>query len=198
MYAFLILFVSIEVCYGKLVYPELLYKIKNQEFIDKNSASNCFYLAEITFTRVHTIVPYCLRSSNVIFSVPSSIHGESFESLYQQNVTSNALLIDHAPLDIIEDYEIYLQKRQLNMIDNKSDTQFYYKCNRFSFGTKCQFEFLMDTNFRDMVFHVFEQKKFISVTDVLYQTNGTCFEEYQCTGRVICLDWREICDGEYL
>jgi hypothetical protein len=110
MYTFLIFFILIKVCYSNSVYGELLYKTKNQEFTDENSQSNCVYFSFVSVSRVHTVVPYCLRSSDVSFPESSSIHGELFESLYQRNITSDALLIDHAPLDVIEDYEIYFQK----------------------------------------------------------------------------------------
>jgi hypothetical protein len=198
MYTLLVFFTFVPLCHSEFVYPEFLYKTKNQQLSDINLESYCFYFYAKTFTRVYTLVPYCLRSSDVSTAESPLVPGESFESLYHRNVTSHALLVNRASLDIIEDYEIYLQHLQLNMTSHIFGTQIYHKCDPPLFGDACQFESVLDYDITNMVIRVFEWKKMTTVLDILGQTNGTCFEGFQCNGRSICLDWREVCNGEYV
>jgi hypothetical protein len=125
------------------------------------------------------------------------VQGESFRSLYEQNRTISDLLFPRASLDTIEDYEIYAFHRRLNRSHPISEEQLYQRCEPPSFGDVCQYRFSTNDEFMKIVTESFRQKKFYYPTDVLMITNGTCYRELQCQGAVVCLDWREVCDGKF-
>ncbi|CAF1154557.1 unnamed protein product [Adineta ricciae] len=192
IYVYSALLIFIQICHGVSYYPELLYKTRNEQF---DFETNCLYYFMTTFGRVYTLVPYCVRSPDVSVFPSSVLDRVTFTLLYKLNITSETLLIDHAPIDMIEDYEIYRQRRQLNMNTNDSDENLYYICMPPLFGTKCQFTFPADISMATMISLLYEWRTNSEVWDVLEQTNGTCIEGIHCDGRNLCLDWREICNG---
>ncbi|CAF4008004.1 unnamed protein product [Rotaria sp. Silwood2] len=123
------------------------------------------------------------------------IHGESFASLYERNRTSSELFFQRVSLDTIEDYEIYTLHRRLNRSSPISGEQLYYQCEPPSFGDACEYRFLLNDEFMEIVNAAFFWKRFHQPSDVLLITNGTCYEGLQCQGSIVCLDWREVCDG---
>ncbi|UJR12908.1 hypothetical protein I4U23_017082 [Adineta vaga] len=173
----------------------LLYKTRNRQFSDKKLETNCFYYSGLTFDRVYTLVPYCFRSSDNFVYISSMSNGISFEDLYKRNITSKLLLKNFASIDTIEDYEIYWQKRQLNLNTNDSDKNLYFICDSLSFGIECQYHLIAKGTIRQIINELNKWKKTSNVSDILAETHGTCIEGIQCDGRDICLDWREICNG---
>ncbi|CAF3828814.1 unnamed protein product, partial [Rotaria sp. Silwood1] len=126
------------------------------------------------------------------------IQGESFALMYEQNRTAAELLFHHASLDLIEDYEIYSFYRRLNRSTPISSEQLYQSCEPPAFGDSCQYRFLLNNEFLEIVNNTFNEKRSHHPTDILMITNGTCYQELQCQGSIICLDWREVCDVKSL
>ncbi|CAF4650916.1 unnamed protein product [Rotaria socialis] len=145
------------------------------------------------YNRVHIYVPYCFRTMNI--SIANPIQGESFASMYEQNRTTEELLFQHASLDTIEDYEIYSLNRRLNRSNPISGEQLYQRCGPSTFGDTCQYRFLLNGRFLQIVHDTFYWKRFHHPRNILMITTGTCYRELQCEGSVVCLDWREVCDG---
>ena len=129
---------------------------------------------------------YCRRSSwpNDTFWDNSSM--VTFEELRRTNITGLQLYDWNAPFDVIEDY---LAGKEQGIFANCSDTLW--------FGAKC--EYSLD-DFED-VFEAIDDRFMEKIRYLQYHrlyTNGTCYEmlnDSQC-GSILCLDWREICDGE--
>jgi hypothetical protein len=144
------------------------------------------------FSEIHQ---YCRRSTwstiHQIFSVENSIETNhrtfTFDQLRSMNVTYQQLYEWYAPTDIIEEY---IAGRQTGVFVNCSGTM--------SFGSKCEYTFNSDEPFMAEVNKQFKAKDFVPNNLSLY-TNGTCYEmnDTGCES-VICLDWREICDGKNL
>ena len=111
----------------------------------------------------------------------------TFERLRAMSVTASQLFQWSAPMDMIEDYELG---------ENKGE---FYNCSANAdlwFGTKCEYNLDYDTDFSTFVMKRIDEKRDIGI-DILTITNGTCYEigNDRCTS-VLCLDWREICDGK--
>ncbi len=88
---------------------------------------------------VHEIISYCLSSEfniedNNVFSKVT------FVELSKENISSQQLYLWSAPIDLIENYQFYLN--QLSIFNYSSlEKQIYYNCTLLRFGPKCQYEF---------------------------------------------------------
>ena len=118
----------------------------------------------------------------------------TFEELRQENITSNELLIWSASIDLVEEYEFYLN--ELNPSMSLFGNEVFYNCTKPWFGVRCEysFEFDEDLSINDIVEREFSRK-------VLYFEQSTmsipCYIHLRCDRgqSEFCLDWREICDG---
>jgi hypothetical protein len=141
------------------------------------------------------ILQYCRRStlsnSHAIFSkknlTKTMYPSFTFDQLRSMNVTYQQLYEWYAPIDLIEEY---ITGKQIGLFVNCSNTK--------RFGSKCEYTFDSDEKLIDIIDDQFRAKKHVPIDLSLY-TNGTCYEmnNTDCES-VICLDWREICDGKNL
>ena len=113
----------------------------------------------------------------------------TFQRLREMNITVEQLFNWYAPMDMLEDYQ---SGEEIGEFFNCSEHDNYL------FGPKCQYIFDSNDYFPDLVDKRIDRKEDY-LDDVLSITNGTCYEigNDECES-VICLDWREICDGKYL
>lgn len=112
----------------------------------------------------------------------------TFHQLRQMNVSSEQLLKWYTPIDIIEQYEL------------GHETGLFFNCSNdenFWFGTHCQYTLDSADDIADIIYQR-HRRQAQSPDNLLSITNGTCYivDDDQCNS-VICLDWREICDGKY-
>ncbi len=116
------------------------------------------------------------------------IHGTSikFETLKNENITSQQLYLLYAPIDVVERYEAFLQSSNESL-----STQVFYNCSIPWFGEFCQYTFNSILSFDDYVDDSLRNSKFPF-------NNGTCYTFMKCNrgSPPSCLDWREICDGK--
>lgn len=106
------------------------------------------------------------------------------QNIAKENVTVDQLLAFSAPIDLVERYQIYLDNPT-----KEADREIYYKCSSSYFG-----QFYQYRTFSDIVKTTFKDKPV--ATHRTMQT--TCYTHLRCKRRLessICLDWREICDG---
>ncbi len=148
-----------------------------------------------THSEFTEILQYCRRStlskSHAIFSkknlTKTMYPSFTFDQLRSMNVTYQQLYEWYAPIDLIEEY---IAGKQTGLFVNCSNTK--------RFGSKCEYKFNSDENLMYIIYDQFDAKKHVP-TDLSLYTNGTCYEmnNTDCES-VICLDWREICDGKDL
>ena len=117
----------------------------------------------------------------------------TFAELYERHVTSHQLHLWSASMDVVEQYQFYLnQISTTNEISLAS--QVFYNCTSPSFGPFCQYSF--DYN----------QPHYSSLNELVHDfyvintykpTTMTCYVHLQCNrgSKSVCLDWSEICDG---
>ncbi|CAF4357142.1 unnamed protein product, partial [Didymodactylos carnosus] len=143
------------------------------------------------------LVPYCRRldlneerDKSFIRSYENVENNITFAELYQHSVTSAQPLSWSAPIDIAERYEK----------DGGRSNETFYNCSYPWFGPVCQYKFEYDIlpSFGDIVQSIFARRMVAPLWENF--TIGTCYPFL--TGcdlglSQICLDWREICDGNF-
>lgn len=171
------------------------------ETMNKDSASAAFDCLDSVFEAgidyyvyeqnkdIHFIRFCRYRTMEKLDQEPTSMefgHGHElpFVELRSINVTAKELLKWFAPLDTIEAYM------------SGEEKGVFVNCSKLWFGSQCQYTFEEDTDFRDLVRDRYAARR--NIINVSSVSNGTCFQldaDEQCES-VLCLDWREICDGE--
>ena len=163
------------------------------EIIDEKTVvqHNCLginpYYAEIR--GYFEIVSYCLSElpSEFIIDERYLTSKYTFNELAHQNITTEQLYSWSAAIDLIEQYQFYLDHENLLF-----EQQIFYNCTLPRFGSKCQYELhyydhSLDSNLNEMI-HEFYSTYFREIS-----TDISCYIHLTC--RRACLDWREICDG---
>ena len=112
-----------------------------------------------------------------------------FSDLRSQNITINTLQHQWTiSLETVEQYSLYLKGLRL------SDG---YLCQCLllgAFGRNCEHQLSVGQTFEEQLkWQVSERTKNQHVVHFL--SDIVCYETLQCNSGVLCLDWREICDG---
>ncbi|CAF2027459.1 unnamed protein product [Rotaria magnacalcarata] len=146
------------------------------------------------------IIPYCLRP----LSMPTQTDNEegyhedtvwfTFEELRESNVTARQLYYISVPIDLIEEYHVYLDNPETSLSE-----QIVFKCGGTQFGDMCQYMLEYDESFEDIVINTFNAKATMKQEDGAMLTNLTCYMHLECDRgpAPMCLDWREVCDGKF-
>ena len=137
----------------------------------------------------HSVIYYCMSESSLKFNIQKNdlFPSFTFADLSKQNITSQQLYLWSAPIDLIEQYQFYLNELSLS-------TKYFYNCTLPRFGPMCQYEF----DYRDdNDLPVYDIESILSATESFSPTNLTCYMHLVCNRSSIleCLDWTEICDG---
>ncbi|CAF4825476.1 unnamed protein product [Rotaria sp. Silwood1] len=143
------------------------------------------------------LIAYCVRleyagEQSKAFPRNYAIKGSrfTFTELSRQHITGEQLLIWKATIDLVERYEAFLIG---DVTANNSDI--YYNCTDNWFGNVCEYSFShkkSEITLREIVHNSFTWKNFASPKHV------PCYVLLKCNRgpSVLCLDWREICDGK--
>ena len=141
-----------------------------------------------SFQAKFEIIRFCRRSVEEL-SIPNKItmNGRqlTFNQLREMNISSDQLLDWFAPLDIVEEYA------------TGKATGLFFNCSGLWFGAQCEYTFDSDESLTNLIQQQQQQREKHSTIDILSMTNGTCYVmDYEECNSIICLDWREICDGK--
>jgi hypothetical protein len=117
----------------------------------------------------------------------------SFNELATRNISPAEVLLWSSSVEEAENYAHFYY-------NNHQEFRKKYLCNCTrpgTFGLKCEYELLHEaTTFEDAIKFQFERK----IEDVLgthRYGNILCYEPvFECDYGLLCLDWRNICDGE--
>ncbi|CAF1199696.1 unnamed protein product [Adineta ricciae] len=167
--------------------------------IDHEQDNYCLdHFPEFRHTKMQQIIPYCFRSDTQSTRIYDANFDNTydphftFNTLYEQNITSQELLQWSATIDLAERYQIYIENKK-SFVPFKDDQYVFYKCSWPWFGPVCQFSF---DYFRSKYFHALVQDTFESKIPNINNTMITCYLHLKCDTLLICLDWRDICDGK--
>ncbi len=145
-------------------------------------------------TWVQQLMPYCLQPTILETNLSFSDHSYfTFAQLKKSGVTSGMLLDWLAPIDVAEDYEIYLHDVNES---NSSSSYRYFNCSIYQTGQQCEYSFIFEYryDFSSMVMNIFDIKK----QELRLTSTVPCYIHLSCLRgpEPLCLDWREICDGK--
>ena len=164
---------------------------------DKDLRYDCLY-AVTAFNRadiVDIITSYCMTEWPSKWQIKENDIDNrfNFEDLSKQGITTEQLYHWSAPIDTIENYQLYLDKK-LN--DSENISMEFYNCTFPYFGSKCQYILNNDKNSRYSSFNEFVHSYYYHNRYV--PSTFTCYTHLQCNRgpSPSCLDWTEICDGK--
>ncbi|CAF1220896.1 unnamed protein product [Rotaria magnacalcarata] len=136
------------------------------------------------------LFPYCVQHENQ--RLHDCFRGQSFSfgQLKGKQVQSTDLLSWNIPVDLIDTYVLS---------DTVLDNEFICNCSSGYFGPRCEysFDFFVPIEFKDLVYKQLLSRPRMTYSQV-NSTNVTCYQgliAQECDKTIICLDWRQICDG---
>ncbi|UJR24256.1 hypothetical protein I4U23_027223 [Adineta vaga] len=167
------------------------------------------------FSSVDEIITYCFRPDNTDFIFDSQYFDPSqfghkyytFFDLKEESVTTEQLLSWSASIDVIENYQVFLENNSVEISPDKLGRELiYYNCTPPWFGYYCQYSFGL-ISLSDQLMMIKAQN--FSLIDYIETINRppyftgassppACFIYLECNlgSQNLCLDWREICDGK--
>ncbi|CAF1141064.1 unnamed protein product [Adineta ricciae] len=170
------------------------------EFEDENNDTqhDCLQAAARVEDKydIRQIISYCIDDWPSKFNITDTGFDPkfNFSQLSKQNVTTEQLYLWSAPIDLIEEYQLYL-----NQLPHSDRTllasKLFYNCTLPYFGSKCQYKLITTyvnyTSFNEVVYDYYFFNRY-------KPTEFTCYSHLECDRgpSPACLDWTEICDGK--
>ncbi|CAF0773728.1 unnamed protein product [Adineta steineri] len=156
----------------------------------------------ISYTREESydrqMMSYCMTKWPSKFAIQDNNFDKklTFFELSQQHITGEQLYLWSAPIDLIEQYQYYLNRQSYFDSTSSLANQVFYNCTLPYFGSKCQYMFNnYDYNYsslNEIISNYYEYNR--------YQPSlFTCYIHLECNRgpSPSCLDWTEICDGKF-
>jgi hypothetical protein len=111
--------------------------------MDQNSSfvnyHHCLYFHNHT---VNQTIPFCMTEKPTMFELPTDDDNHhqrlKFEDLQKQNITSEQLHLWSAPIDVAENYQLYLDQRSTSSV-TPMDPTYFYNCTWPKFGPQCEY-----------------------------------------------------------
>ncbi|CAF1432349.1 unnamed protein product [Adineta steineri] len=154
-------------------------------------------------TNTSQILKYCRRPLNET-SIPrldflnqhQDVENYTFKQLRQSNTTIDQLISWNASVDLVERYFLYIEQ---SIIDDLASEETFYQCTYPWFGLRCEYKpahILIDTD--DDPKESFYKTNDWYVKDMINTSRtSSCYVHLTCDrGSPMCLDWREICNGQ--
>lgn len=183
----LVIFVLIFGIYGHV----LLYETERSESWEY---SDCIYYHSM----LDATPKYCLRPDNIT-SIKAEYtecfnSGEKwfFKALLERHVTPHEILKWSSSAEKVDDYAKFYYDKSLLVAENN----FLCNCSkRGTFGKYCEYQLLFNT----MSFSESIENQFLRKRDIVENQRWAaivCYETLSCDFGLLCLDWRNICDGQ--
>ena len=152
---------------------------------------------------IDTNLPYCRRPSGPItlqrdqstWNCHHNGTSHSFTSLMRENVSVSAILHQwNSGIEKAEEYSRYQKQRQSNEVVS-SDEKYLCECQHpQSFGKHCEYLLPMGTTFDETIAWEVQMRK-KSIWKMQIYSDIVCYTTLICNSGLLCLDWRDICDG---
>ena len=143
------------------------------------------------------IMLYCITQlvfEPTILENDYSFSKYTFADLSTHKITSQQLYQWSASIDLIEDYQNYLNQLSYSNTSPLA-MNIFYNCTLPRFGTTCQYEFDdYHSNYKSIQEIIRDYYQSIDSTTA---TDISCYTHLKCDRGPLpsCLDWSEICDG---
>ena len=187
MFISLILFLLIPMVTARVI----IYDTLNTDL----QAHTCFYYSN-AIAGLNS-VPYCLQqeSNFVEFSNNSCLANSlryTFENLKHLGYQVADLLQWSIPVDTVEQYEKYLQTNDSRLAEN-----FICNCsNSSTFGQFCELKLYFGETIEESMREQFKHRRATMIGSQLHERRSCYRTMRPCDSGLMCLDWRQICDGE--
>ena len=182
-----VVFLSIVATIGIDEATVLLYNTENSDRVEE---ATCIY-----FTQTST-VKYCLRRGtnfSTFTNIITCLNGERwhFSQLLSKDISPWDVLAWSSSVEKADDYARVFYNRSKNF----EDEPFLCNCSEGFLGKNCEYELVFDTSlFSKALKTVFDAHQ----DPMGHQMYGNilCYETLECDYGLLCLDWRNICDGQ--
>ncbi|CAF1302584.1 unnamed protein product, partial [Adineta steineri] len=161
----------------------------NTETNDLWEYSDCAYYN----SRYNDTIKYCVRPRNTSAAIECANEGEKwlFTDLLANNISPGDVLSWSSSIEVADNYAHAFYNRSTVF---SADT-FLCKCtNNMSFGKHCEYSL-----FNAFTIEAAIQLQFILKFNKIANHRWAaivCYETLSCDFGLLCLDWRNICDGE--
>ena len=153
---------------------------------------DCLYLETYLYC-LHPIEPISLDRDRHLSQCYHNGTSHTFHSMKSTNISASMVLYDwRSTLEMVERYEQYLHQ---STPTNEDDNQHICECkNPSSFGKNCEYLLPKVNSFSDASalqtrIRRDETWRMQVYGDIL------CYKTLDCNSGILCLDWRDICDG---
>lgn len=140
---------------------------------------------------IYEITSYCLSEWSSERNIGQDTLDQRFRftELFARNITSEDLYRWSAPLDIVENYQLYW-----NFHDTSLAEMEFFNCTEEWFGSKCQYSFDLDYSSFSSLDKIIDE---FYLTDRDKQLGQTCYDHLKCDlgFTSLCIQWTDVCDG---
>lgn len=137
------------------------------------------------------MMSFCLSESALLFDIEDDqkISRFTFAELSNKRITAEELYYWSAPIDIIENYQYYL-----NTKNSALEEETFYNCTFGRFGDRCQYELRSFSEYASVYHNIFRYFDKLNY----HPATMTCYKHLECDhgSSSACLDWRDICNGQ--
>ena len=169
------------------------------DWVDKKTdlPHDCLHVAvAIKSDNVQEIISYCMNEWPSKWQMINNHFDQifTFVELHKKNVTSEQLYRWSGPMDVIENYQWYLNQISIGNVPSAMETQVFYNCTLPRFGPQCQYSLDAHASHHSSLTEI--------IRDYYLQASEpktlTCYTHLQCKHgtTTACLDWSDICDGK--
>ena len=145
---------------------------------------------------------YCRRPSDPVTVQRDKVSGQcyqngtihSFISLLSNNISVSTVLHQwKSSIDKVEQYSFYLEQQIRSEDDDK---KYLCQCTHpRSFGKKCAYLLPIDNSTFEATLTWEVRMRFLNQDQAQVHSDIVCYTTLKCNSGLLCLDWRDICDG---
>ncbi|CAF3004633.1 unnamed protein product [Rotaria sp. Silwood2] len=163
-------------------------------------AHTCFYYTNLK-SGIQS-VPYCIQSTAFLLNNSSTIASNcsdagtqySFYELFQLGYDVTHLLQWHAPIDDAEKYAVYLNDHPNN--ESNLNDNFICNCSHPTvFGHSCEYQLYAGETIPEAIKQQFSERVKHRMGTQIHGRRSCYTTIDQCDSGLLCLEWRQVCDG---
>ena len=180
--SFFLLFVEILICIHWIESSVYLYDTEDGHEIEYY---DCFYYQPFRYCRRPGRSINLDRETTQLWRCYHHGTRHSFESLPSMNITIDRMITEwRSTLEMIDRY-----------VQSNKDEKYLCQCiDERSFGKFCEYRFAIGKTFDEAVEGQLNARRRYE-EEIHFHQDILCYETIDCHSGVLCLDWRQICDG---
>ena len=139
-------------------------------------------------TDPHQFISYCLRDQPLIRvpQITTSVRPITFIELRRQNITSRHLYLWSATMDLVEQYQLYLDLLGTTTDLSALETHIFFNCTLPRFGSLCQYSLDIHRTHHTSLKEMVDGLQSVSIDRIMCERSVLCHES-----RLVSLVLRE-------